>query len=386
MQYRKFGKLDWQVSALGFGCMRLPTTGSHSEIDEPAAMQMVQAAVDQGVNYLDTAYPYHGGNSEPFVGRFLEVGDNRARVKVASKLPCWVIHSPEDFDKVLNEQLAKLQSDHIDFYMLHGLERKRWDTMRGLGVLPWAEKAIADGRIGCLGFSFHDDYDAFQDIVDGYDKWTFCQIQYNYMDIENQAGRRGLQYAASKGLGVIVMEPVLGGRLVNPPEPVKQLWESNEKKRPAADWAFQWLWDQPEVALVLSGMSSMDQVNENLASASISGVHVLTESEQKLVMQVRDLYKSLVPIDCTNCKYCLPCPNGVNIPRVFQSYNDGSIYDKPDWARNEYTHWIPEAENANNCLACSDCEAVCPQSLPVSQWMPVVHAVLAEGKEYVHSL
>jgi predicted aldo/keto reductase-like oxidoreductase len=386
MRYRKFGKLEWQASALGFGCMRLPTLGASGEIDEPEATRMLQTAIDHGLNYVDTAYVYHGGKSELFVGRALRAGDYRSKVKLATKLPCWQVERPADFDRLLNEQLAKLQTDHIDFYLLHALNRGSWDKMRGLDVFRWAEKAIADGRIRHLGFSFHDAYDVFQDIVDGYDQWTFCQIQYNYMDTENQAGTRGLQYAGSKGLAVVIMEPLLGGRLVNPPASIQSLWGAAEQKRSASDWALQWLWNQTEVSTVLSGMSTMEQVESNLASAHASEINALTEDELALIGKVREQYRQLCPIPCTSCAYCMPCPNGVNIPRNFQVYNDGSIYDKPDWARNEYNMWVTASERASNCITCRECEPLCPQKIAISDWMPVVEEVLGKRKPYVGCL
>ena len=382
MQYRRFGQLDWKSSALGFGCMRLPTIGGdRSAIDAPEATRMLHYAIGHGVNYLDTAYPYHGGNSESFVGQALK-GGYRDKVKLATKLPCWLVKASEDFDKYLNEQLQKLQTDHVDFYLLHGLNAERWPQMRDLGVLAWAEKAMADGRIGHLGFSFHDELKVFKEILDAYDKWTFCQIQYNYMDVQNQAGTQGLQYAASKGLAVVVMEPILGGRLVDPPRPIQDLWNAAAKKRAPADWALQWLWNQPEVSVVLSGMSTLDQVQENVASADVSGVNPLTREELALVERVRDKYQELSPIPCTKCGYCIPCPNGVNIPRNFEIYNEGVIYDKPGSARETYKMWLPENERASKCLDCDECEEKCPQSIPISEWMPRVHAVLGEGQPY----
>jgi len=376
MQYRKFGKLVWETSILGFGCMRFPLTGTETtQIDEAKSAEMLAYAIDQGVNYLDTAYPYHGGQSELFVGKFLKTG-YRDKVKLATKLPTWLTKEKSDFDKYLNEQLEKLQTDHIDFYLLHGLNVQRWPKLMELEVLEWCERAIADGRIGHIGFSFHDDYDAFKMITDAYDKWTFTQIQYNYMDIENQAGTRGLRYAASKGLAVIVMEPVLGGRIVNPPPIVQDLWDTAETKRMPADWALQWVWDQPEVSLVLSGMSNMQQVEENIASAKISGVSSLTMDELKLVSEVRDKYNDLAPIPCTQCKYCLPCPSGVNIPRNFEIYNQGAMYEFES-AQAGYNNWFPADENAGNCLDCKDCEPLCPQQIPISDWMPKIHEKLA---------
>ncbi|MBN1976584.1 MAG: aldo/keto reductase [Anaerolineae bacterium] len=386
MQYRKFGKLDWQVSALGFGCMRLPTIGGESaNIDEPEATKMVHYAIDRGVNYVDTAYPYHGGNSERFVGRALK-GGYREKVKLATKLPCWKVETAGDFDALLDEQLEKLQEEHIDFYLLHALNKERWPQVRDLGVREWAEGAIADGRIGHIGFSFHDDYDAFQMIIDDYEGWTFCQIQHNYIDIENQAGTKGLKYAASKGLAVVIMEPILGGRLVDPPQPIQALWDSAATKRAPADWALQWLWNQPEVSVVLSGMSAMQHVEENVASAAASGVGTLTEEDLALVAQVREKYEELCPIPCTKCGYCMPCPNGVDIPRNFAVYNEGVMYDKPDRAREGYNNWMPEEKRASQCIQCRECEEKCPQSIVISEWMPIVHAVLGEGQEYVCQL
>jgi len=382
MQYRKFGRLDWQGSALGFGCMRLPLTdkANSASIDEAEATRMVRHAIEHGVTYLDSAYGYHGGESERFVGRVLKDG-YRDKVKLATKLPTWLVKAAEDFDRYLDEQLGKLQTDHIDFYLLHGLNSKRWPVMVEANVIASAQKAIADGRIRRLGFSFHDNLDAFKQIVDAH-TWDFCQIQYNYMDINNQAGTKGLQYAASKGLGVVIMEPLLGGRLVNPPKPVQAVWDTATTQRKSADWALQWVWNQPEVSVVLSGMSTLQQVQENLASAGASRIGALSEAELDLIGKARAKYEELCPIPCTACEYCLPCPNGVNIPRVFKIYNQGAMYEDAAGARREYTMWTPEAERANKCKDCNECEEKCPQTIPISEWMPRVHKVLGEGVPY----
>lgn len=365
--------------------MRLPIKDRDSaNIDEPEATRMLCYAIDHGVNYIDTAYPYHGGNSELFLGRILK-GGYREKVRLATKLPCWKVAAAEDFDKVLNEQLQKLRTERIDFYLLHGLNRERWDKMRDLGVLKCAEQAIADGRIRYLGFSFHDKYSVFQEIVDAHN-WTFCQIQHNYMDIENQAGTKGLRYAASKGLAVVIMEPLLGGKLVDPPAPIQEIWDTAARQRLPADWGLQWLWNQPEVSVVLSGMSTMEQVEQNVASAAASGVHTLAEPELALFDRVRAKYNELSPIPCTRCEYCLPCPNGVAIPRVFAAYNEGVMYDKPDAMRRWYKQWIPAENQASACIQCLECEEKCPQNIPISDWMPVVQQVLGEGKPYVKRL
>ncbi len=378
MKYRKFGQLDWECSTLGFGCMRFPTIdGDSAKIDEAESANMLHYAIDHGVNYIDTAYPYHQKQSEPFVGRTLK-GKYREKVKLATKLPCWEVETANDFDRLLNEQLERLQTEQIDFYLLHALNKKSWDKVHGLDVLPWAEKAIADGRIAHLGFSFHDDYPVFEEIIDAYDHWDFCQIQYNYMDTDVQAGRKGLRYAASKGLAVVIMEPIRGGRLVSPPAPVQTLWDTAPHQRTPADWALQWVWNQPEVTLLLSGMSTMQHVIENVASADASGVGTMTEDELAVIQKVREKYQELIAIPCTQCEYCLPCPEGVNIPRVFDVYNDGIMYDKLDHAKFVYNNFVPETERANLCVACRECEEKCPQNILISEWMPRVHAALSE--------
>ncbi len=380
MKYRRFGKLDWHVSNLGFGCMRFPVEdGDSARIDEPEATRMLQYAIDHGVNYVDTAYYYHDGNSERFLGRAL--GDGYGdKVKLATKLPSWSVRTQDDFDRFLDEQLTRLQTDHIDFYLLHALRKDSWHKLRDLDVLERAERAIADGRIRHLGFSFHDEYDVFQEIVDAYD-WTFCQIQHNFMDIETQAGTRGLHYAASKGLAVVIMEPLLGGRLVNPPSPIQDVWDTATNQRTPADWALQWLWNQPEVTVVLSGMSTMEQVRENLGSADTAGINTLTEEDMALFDQVRAQYQRLCPIPCTGCGYCMPCPNGVDIPRNLEIYNQGMMYDKPDAARQSYA-WLSEDERASACAECHECEELCPQDIPISEWMSRLHRVLGEGEPF----
>jgi len=384
VKYRRFGKLDWEVSALGFGCMRLPTRGEYSEVDEARAVEMIRYAIDHGVNYFDTAWGYHGGNSEIVLGRALQNG-YRDRVRVATKLPSPLVETWDDFDRFLNRQLEKLQVEHIDFYLLHGLRKARWENLSRLNVQKWAEGAMADGRIGCLGFSFHDSTEVLKEIIDAYDGWTFCQIQYNYMNEEEQAGTEGLEYAASKGLAVVIMEPLLGGRLVNPPDAVQAVWDSAPRKRTPADWALQWLWNKPEVSVVLSGMSTLEQVQQNIASAAASGVNTLTAEELAVVARARDKYRELCPIPCTGCEYCMPCPNGVEIPRNFEVYNSGYMYNRPEEAREWYGRMAEEGR-ASACVQCRECEEKCPQDILISEWMPYVDEVLARGAPYLREL
>jgi hypothetical protein len=376
MKYRTFGTLGWKSSALGFGAMRLPfVVDDRGAINEVEATRMIRYAIDHGVNYVDTAYPYHKGESEPFIGRVLQDG-YRERVKLATKLPIWKVEAPEDFDKYLNEQLERLQTSHIDFYLLHALNKKHWKTVKDHNILDQAEKAIDEGRIHYLGFSFHDEYTLFKEIVDAHD-WTFCQIQYNYMDELYQAGTKGLQYAAEKGLAVVVMEPIRGGRLAGiPPQVITDLWNTSPHERSPAEWALQWVWDHPEVSLVLSGMSTMGQVKENVISADRSGPHTLTEEELALIGKVRDTYREICPIPCTQCEYCMPCPQNVNIPEILETYNEGIMYNDVDGARRFY-QFIKEEQRADNCIQCGECEEKCPQSIEIRKWLAKAHDLLS---------
>jgi predicted aldo/keto reductase-like oxidoreductase len=289
MLYRRFGDSEWEVSILGFGCMRLPTTDGipvSENVDLEEAAAMIRHAIDRGVNYLDTAYTYHNGRSETFLGEVLD-GGYREKVRVATKCPVWLVEKPGDFDRFLEEQLRRLKTHHIDYYLFHGLNRRRWEDIKRLDLLSRAEKALRDGRIGGIGFSFHDDFQAFCEIVDGYDGWCMCQIQYNYMDVDNQAGTRGLRYASEKGLAVVVMEPLLGGNLARPPRQIAEVFESFPVKRTPAEWALLWLWEQPGISTVLSGMSTMQQLEENLPTAELSGRHRLSDDELALIEEVR---------------------------------------------------------------------------------------------------
>ena len=376
MQYRQFGKLDWKASALGFGAMRLPVVDNEqANIDEPEAIRMIRYAIDHGVNYLDTAYPYHGGNSERVVGRALKDG-YREKMKLATKMPVRMVESAKDFDRIFSEQLERLQTDKIDFYLLHGLNSRSWPKARDMGVLHWAEEKMAAGRFDYLGFSFHDELDAFKEIVDAYD-WTMCQVQYNYMDIETQAGREGVEYAADKGLAIVVMEPLRGGKLGKQPEPVMKVWDSAPQKRSPAEWALLWVLDQPAASVALSGMSTMEQVVENVTVTSRSAPGMLTDEELALYDRVREAYRGLSPIPCTSCGYCLPCPNGVEISRNFEIYNNATMYDDMRVGRFYYRGGrIEEEQRADQCTECGECLDACPQEIPIPEWLTKVHETL----------
>jgi len=383
MQYRKFGSLDWEVSALGFGAMRLPVLdGDSSRIDEELASRMIRKAIDAGVNYVDTAYPYHHGQSEPFVGKVLKDG-YREKVQLATKMPCWLIEKEADFDRYFEEQMTRLDVDKIDFYLLHALDDHGWEKVKNLGVLDWAEKTMAEGLFDHFGFSFHDEYPVFERIINAYDNWTFAQIQYNYMDINYQAGTKGLKLAADKGLAVVVMEPLRGGMIAKnpPPSPVGKVWAESSRDWTPAQWALQWVWNQPEVSLALSGMSLMPQVEENLVTASESAVGKLTDEDLINIERVRQAYATLEPIPCTGCEYCLPCPNGVAIPKNFAIYNEAAAYDAWDHGRWAYKNTIDADARADQCIECGECEMVCPQHIEIIDWLARVHEVLAETSQ-----
>ncbi|MFC1909393.1 aldo/keto reductase [Chloroflexota bacterium] len=382
MQYRKFGKLDWQASALGFGTMRLPVINNvWKHIDEEAAIRMLRYAIDSGVNYVDTAYVYHGGNSELLLGKALQDG-YRTKTRVATKMPSFLIKSRADFDRIFGEQLERLQTDNIDYYLLHGLDKDKWPLMRDFKIFDWAEKKMAKGQIGYLGFSFHDDYPVFKEIVDYYDSWTFCQIQYNYMDEKFQAGSKGLRYAAGKGLAVVIMEPIRGGQLSRLPEQAAKLFDTARRKSGPAEWALRWVWHHPGVSVVLSGMSNMQQVTENVESANHYGASTLLPDEADLVKKVRSVYQKLAPVPCTGCGYCVPCPNGVAIPQIFSQYNEGVMYDDQVAAQQRYSNspWaIPESQRPGNCVECRKCEEVCPQKFPIAESLKEARQYLEAG-------
>jgi predicted aldo/keto reductase-like oxidoreductase len=310
------------------------------------------------------------------VGEALKDG-YREKVMLATKLPVWMVKAPEDFDKFLDEQLKKLQTSSIDFYLLHSLNRNSWHgIVLKHDLLERAAAALADGRIRHLGFSFHDDYDSFEEIVNGSDLWSFCQIQYNYMNTENQAGTRGLKLAASKGLAVVVMEPLLGGRLAAPPADICDLMERFPVRRSPVEWALQWLWDQPEVSVVLSGMSTMAQLEENLWLAEASPMRRFNLADQALIAEVREKYNERNVIPCTRCGYCMPCPNGLNIPGNFELFNYAHTFDDLAHARMGYTIMLTEAQRSGACINCGLCEDLCPQKIPIPEWMPKVDALL----------
>ncbi len=366
--YREMPTNGDRLSILGFGCMRLPE--KDGTIDEERATSQIRRAIDAGVNYVDTAWPYHAGQSEPFLGRALADG-YRQRVKLATKLPSWMVHERGDMDRFLDAQLERLQTDHIDYYLIHCLVGDLWDKIETLGVMDFLDQAKADGRIVNAGFSFHGAPDEFTRIVDAY-PWDFCQIQYNYLDEENQAGTKGLEYAAAKGLGVIVMEPLRGGKLAAPiPDAVAAIWKKAKAQRTPVEWALRWIWNRPEVTVVLSGMNDDTHIDENLKIAAEGRAHSLSDAELSLVGRVEETYRRLMKAGCTGCRYCVPCPAGVGIPVCFELYNNLHMF--ADTAESKFmyaarlsgTITTGKSGYASQCVNCGQCLEKCPQHLDI---------------------
>ena len=367
MIYKSFGSTKENISILGFGCMRLPIIDNDtSKINEPEAINLIRYAIDNGVNYIDTAYPYHREMSESLVGKALQDG-YREKIHLATKLPSWLIKAPEDFDHYLNEQLEKLQTDHIDFYLVHALNKNFWKNVKEHGLFDFLDKIQKDGRVKHIGFSFHDELDLFKEIVDAY-PWSFCQIQYNLLDRDYQAGEEGLDYAKNKGLATIIMEPLRGGFFTrNVPNDIAAKWNESETKRSPAEWAFKFLWNNPKVDLVLSGMTNLDQLKENIATASNSPANSLSEKEVNIINDVTKIYKDRIAVDCTNCKYCMPCPANVAIPDCFEQYNNAAMFGDVETAKNQYQMFIGSKKFASLCVECGKCEKACPQHIPIRE-------------------
>ncbi len=368
MQYRRDQKGN-ELSILGYGCMRF--TKKYGRIVFQKAEQEVMMAIRHGVNYLDTAYIYPG--SEECLGKILAQNHCREQVNIATKLPHYLIKSREGLEKTFQEQLKRLQTDYIDYYLMHMLtDIATWERMKDLGIEEWIREKLASGQIRNIGFSYHGNTDMFRQLVDAY-PWNFCQIQYNYMDENTQAGRAGLRYAASKGLPVIIMEPLRGGRLVNLlPQEAKKLME--QSGRTAAEWAFRWLWDQPEVTVVLSGMNSREMVKENIIGAGKARAGMMTAEDFALIEQVKSEIGRKVKIGCTGCGYCMPCPHGVDIPTCFRSYNMRYTENRFNGLREYFmcTTMKKNGCNASLCKKCGKCEKHCPQGLPIRQDLELV--------------
>ena len=364
MKYRTMGKLGIKTSAFGLGCMRFNGAASgESTIDEQKAISLIRRAIDGGVTYLDTAYVYLGKTSEIVVGKALRDG-YRNKVTIATKMPAEAVHDRASMEALLDEELKKLQTDHIDFYLMHGINKEKWEYFKSIGAPEFFDDMKKAGKIRYKCFSFHGPYDEFEYILQDYD-WDLVQIQYNFMDVDNQAGTKGLELAGKLGIPVTIMEGLLGGRLAKAPANVQALYDAFPVKRSPVEWAFRWLCNHPAVTVVLSGCNEAEQIDENLRIFDTVEAGIMPEEELKLMDDVRAAYISRTKIGCTGCRYCMPCPNGVNIPGLFSSWNNVSLYDtdpKWDWGLRQ----IREKDaGPDHCIQCGACEAACPQHLNI---------------------
>ncbi|MBQ7923369.1 MAG: aldo/keto reductase [Clostridia bacterium] len=374
MKMRNMGKLGISVSAFGVGCMRFPMTvvDGVQVVDESVSTPAIRYAIDHGVNYMDTAYVYSGQKNEMALGHALRDG-YREKVYIATKLPAWKCNAPEDMERILNEQLEQLETDYIDFYLLHSLTKSNWEKFKSFGALEFLTKAKAEGKIRYACFSFHDSYELFEEILNAYD-WDMCQIQFNFMDINNQAGLKGLQLCGEKNIPVVIMEGLLGGKLAKAPDNVQALYDAYPVKRSPVEWAFRWLCNFPQVATVLSGVQNMEMTKDNLEIFDRCEVGCMTEEEEKLIENVREAYLSRSKIGCTGCKYCMPCPNGVDIPKVFDIWNNLSLYGQRLAGNDRYKYHIDQGDAADKCVECGLCEAACPQHLAIIENLKTAHS------------
>ncbi|MBR3428592.1 MAG: aldo/keto reductase [Clostridia bacterium] len=364
MKYRTMGKLNIKASAFGLGCMRFngPACGD-STIDETKAISLIRKAIDGGVTYLDTAYVYLNQTSEIVLGKALRDG-YRNKVTIATKMPLHAVHDRASMEALLEEELKKLQTDHIDFYLMHGINRDGWEKFKAIGAPEFFDDMKKAGKIRYKCFSFHGPYDDFEYILKDSD-WDMVQIQYNFMDINNQAGTKGLELAGSMGIPVVIMEGLLGGRLAQAPDNVQALYDAFPVKRSPREWAFRWLCNHPEVSVVLSGCNEAFQIEENLRIFDTVESGIMSREEKQLMDDVRAAYLSRTKIGCTGCRYCMPCPNQVNIPGIFSVWNNASLYNinpKNDW---QFQGILREDKGADRCVGCGACEAACPQHLSI---------------------
>lgn len=378
MIYRTFGKTNIKLSQLGFGAMRFPLVDEYDPktIDESEATRMIHNAIDNGINYVDNAYPYHRETSESFVGRALK-GGYREKIYLATKMPVWLVKSKEDSQKYFDEQLKRLQTDTIDMYLLHALNKNFWKTVQDCDMLNFLDKMLTAGKIRFAGFSFHDELPLFKEIVDAY-PWTFCLIHLNYVDDHYQAGLEGLEYAHKRGLAVVVMEPLRGGKLAsNVPDEVSNIIKQAGRVQTPAEFALRWVLNRREVSCVLSGMSSLEQVKENIRFASDEHVNTLTHEEFQLYTRAKEFYRSKTKVNCTQCGYCMPCPQKIPISFILELYNDACMYDAHADSRWMYKVFIKPEFRADQCTQCKECEEKCPQKIPIAEVLEQAHDNLA---------
>lgn len=375
MEYRKIDNLNIKTSLLGFGCMRFPLIDG--KIDEAKSEKMLDDAIAAGVNYIDTAYPYHNGDSEPFTGRVLDKYP-RESYFLATKLPCWEVNSLDDAKRLFNEQLKRLNKEYVDFYLLHALSGDSFRKMAKLGIVEFCEELQKQGKIKNFGFSFHDDYSAFEEIIT-YRKWDFCQIQLNYMDVDEQAGIKGYELAEKLGVPLVIMEPVKGGSLANLPTDITDKFYAVCPENSVASWAMRWVGSLPNVKVILSGMSTPEQVYDNLKT--FDKFNPLSDEEKAVVVDVAKTLNDRVNNGCTGCNYCMPCPAGVNIPYNFKIWNTYGIYGNKGSTKWEWENSIEDKQKAKHCIKCGKCEGACPQKISIRENLATLQSQL-DSLEY----
>lgn len=387
MIYNRLGKTNLEVSRLGFGTMRLPTKANNADIDKVEATKMLKYAIENGVNIIDTAYPYHSqgldgnGESEKFLGEFLTENALRDEIILQTKSPSWAIEEKGDFERYLTEQLEKLQTDHIDIYLLHSLTVPDWEKVKGLDVLDFLDDVLSDGRVKHVGFSSHIEVDYFIEILDEYPKWEVAMTQMNYLDEYYQSGIMGLDYLKEIGIGSMIMEPLRGGRLVqNIPNDIENLWNQAETKRTPVEWALQYLWNRDDVDCVFSGMTSLEQVKQNIEIAS--RIDTISENDQELIREVARTYRTYLGNRCTRCGYCMPCPHGVDIINCFTEYNIAHMMDNPKASAMQYFSLIDEDSRADCCVDCGECIPFCTQMINIPEELEKVYEYF--GDEFDH--
>jgi uncharacterized protein len=380
------GHLDWEASVLGFGAMRLPVDKATGDIDYLKASEMLKYAIDHGVNYVDTAFLYHDEKSEKFLGKFLKDG-YREKVKLVTKSPVWLMKNTEDFQIYFNKQLKSLQTEYLDIYLLHGLGRKKWEKVKQLNLIGEMEKLKAAEKIRHIGFSFHDSFDTFKEIIDSYD-WEVVLLQYNYLDTDFEVTEKGIDYAYSKNIPVVVMEPLKGGKLAQRNSEIEAILEQSEINRPLPEWALRFVWNHPGVCCVLSGMNNLEQVKENITYTECAIPDSLTNEELETIIKLKTIYKQKIKIPCTSCRYCMPCPYGVDIPENINLMNNAAWFGKVQpWIQNWYndlgdtgvkTDWHGKGK-ASLCAQCGICLESCPQKIDIPEEMIRIRKVFEEG-------
>ncbi len=383
MNYRTFPKIDdCKISTLGFGLMRLPLLPNSEEIDKEKTRKLVKLAIEQGINYFDTAYPYHQKKSEIIFGEIVKEENLRDKIYIADKMPIWEVEKEEDFYRILDEQLEKLQTSYIDFYLLHALHNESWEKVKNLNGLKFLEKAKAEGKIKHIGFSFHDSIDVFKKIIDEYNDFEFCQIQYNYIDEDGEKrtqnpGWQGLKYAGQNEIGVIIMEPLRGGLLANPPAGIKDIFASADVPRLPAEWALRYIWENQEVVTALSGMNDENQILVNCAVASTAFPNSMPNSQMEVIKKAQYWFESKIKVPCTGCKYCVPCPKHVDIPGIFEKFNNASmrgLFENTEKIfLEEYKNLVDWNRGANQCIKCGACLQKCPQHIDIPGKLQEAH-------------